>query len=91
MENGKYIIGGLCGFIAGGILGWIMVRIRDARVRTGRKDSSLDQFSHAALPKLTPAGVVRASRMATLEVIGWVVVLILFIGSLLVLVGLLLQ
>jgi hypothetical protein len=72
----------LIGFLLAGLLGIILVRIREARARIERQNWSLDRFPDSAQPNMTSAGVVHTSQMAMVSVVFWSLLLIIIIGLL---------
>jgi high-affinity Fe2+/Pb2+ permease len=84
VENGTFCAGTLLGFVAAGIIGLILDRIREARGRARAQDRPLDTFPDAMQPNLTPVGVVRASQQAQFTLIAWILILIIFVGLVLV-------
>jgi hypothetical protein len=80
MQDGTFCAGTMLGFVAAGVVAFILVQIRDARVKMGQKDRTLDKFPDSAHPNLTPAGIVRTSHEAQFAVIAWTLILIIFVG-----------
>lgn len=79
VEN-SFCCGAAYGFLAAGIMGVILSRIREARVRSGLQNLNLDRFSDAVQPSLTSAGVVHNSHLAMVSVVFWSLLLIIIIG-----------
>lgn len=84
MQDGTFCAGAVLGFLVAGLVALILDQIRQARVKTGHKDRTLDKFPDSAHPNLTPAGIVRTSQEAQFTVIAWILVLIIFFGLVLV-------
>lgn len=85
MENIFYC-GAAYGFLVAGILGIIFSNIRQARTRLGAQNRPLDTFPDSIQPNITPARIVRNSRMAIFSCIFWTVLLFLvFFGAIYVL------
>ena len=64
------------GFIAAGILGFILVQLRASRIRMGQANRPLDAFPDASQPGLTPAGIVWSSRFGMFTCILWAIIFI---------------
>jgi hypothetical protein len=84
MQDGTFCAGAVLGFLVAGVVSFIFVQIRDARMKIGHKDRPLDKFPDSAHPAMTPAGLVRTSHEAQFTVIAWSLVLIIFVGLVLV-------
>ena len=84
MEKTSFLTGSICGFVAGGMMGWILFQIQQARARAGAKDRSLDRFPAASQPTLTPEGIVDSSGQAAVSAILWTLILLLLVGGLFV-------
>jgi hypothetical protein len=84
MEKTSFLTGSFCGFVVGGMIGWILFQIQQAKVKAGAKDRSLDKFPDAAQPTLTPGGIVDSSGQAAFTVALWTLLLLLLIGGLFV-------
>jgi hypothetical protein len=84
MED-KFYVGFVYGLMVGGILGYILSNIRAARTKMGTKNRPLDSFPDAIQPNLTPAKIVRNSRMAMFSCIFWFGLLIVAIYTFIVL------
>jgi hypothetical protein len=84
LEKTSFLTGSICGFVAGGMIGWILFQIREARVKAGHKDRSLDKFPDSAQPSMTPIGIVSSSQQAAVNVALWTLVLLLLVGAFLV-------
>jgi hypothetical protein len=80
MQDGTFCAGTMLGFVAAGVVALILDQIRQARVKMGQKDRTLDKFPDSAHPNLTPAGIVRTSQEAQFAVIAWTLILIIFVG-----------
>jgi hypothetical protein len=82
MEKTSFLTGSICGFVAGGMIGWILFQIREARVKAGHQERSLDKFPDSAQPNMTPIGIVTSSQQASVSVVLWALLLLLLIGGL---------
>lgn len=68
------------GFIFAGILGFIMGRIREARVRFGDIHRPMNTFSDASQPTLTAFGVYIRGLLGIVGCLLWVLILSLFLN-----------
>lgn len=75
----NFVCGAVYGLIAAGIIGFILVQIRAARIRMKWRDQTLDTFPDAVQAHVTPSRIVRTSRMGTLGCIFWSIVLIVVV------------
>jgi hypothetical protein len=65
--------GVIYGAIAAGVLGFILVQIRAARKESRNMYRTLDTWSDAQQPHLTPAKIVNRSVLSTLGCAFWLV------------------
>lgn len=80
LSENSFCFGAFYGAIAAGIVGSVLRYIREARVKSGLKNRSLDQFPDSAQPNLTSSGIVKTSREAFINMILWSFLLIFFAG-----------
>jgi hypothetical protein len=59
------------GFLAAGIIGFILVQIRANRAKMGMMYKPLDTFPDAAQPHLTPIGIVRKGSCSCFYFLFW--------------------
>jgi nitrate reductase gamma subunit len=78
MQNNFYN-GLVFGFIAAGLIGLILNRIREARARMGQRNRPLNTFPDAIQPRMTPASIVRNSLLATFSCVFWIIVLVVVV------------
>ena len=70
-QEGAFFGGVIYGVIVAGVLGFIWNQIRAARIESGKMYRTLDTWSDAQQPNLTPAGIVRKSMLSRLGCIFW--------------------
>lgn len=75
----SFCCGSLYGFIAAGIIAYILVRLREARVRMGLRNRALSNFPDAAQPEMTSSGIVSTSRQAMLAYAMWTFMLLVIL------------
>jgi hypothetical protein len=80
MESSTFCMGAIYGFVAAGIMGFILNQIRVARLKAEHQDRQLDQFPDSMHPDLTPIGIVRTSGAARLAISAWSLILILVLA-----------
>lgn len=80
----SFCFGAFYGAIAAGIIALILNKIREARVKTGLRDRSLNNFPDSAQPNMTSSGIVRTSQEAVVSMVMWSFVLAIFAGVMLV-------
>ncbi len=74
-ENKEFF---LYGFVAAGIIGFILVQIRAARLRMGQPFRPLDTFPDAFQHNMTSMGVVRGGLCGLISFVVWAIVLTIF-------------
>ena len=67
MNDPGFCVGTVCGFLYAGVIGWILSQMREARVKMGNRDRTLDKFPASLQPTLTPGGLVRSANEARLK------------------------
>lgn len=80
--DGKFICGAIYGFIAAGILGYILGNIRSSRTQYNAQYRPLDTYPDAAQPNLNAARIVAGSWRGFFGCIFWSVILVLVIVAL---------
>lgn len=75
----SFCCGSLYGFIAAGIIAYILVQLREARGQMGQKNRPLDTFADASQPRMTASGIVNTSRQAMLRYVMWTFVLLVIL------------
>jgi ABC-type antimicrobial peptide transport system permease subunit len=77
--QGSFCCGLVYGFVAAGFIAMVLSNIREARLKMGLKDRSLNNFPDAAQPNMTSSGVVNTSQEAMFRYVMWIIALIVII------------
>jgi hypothetical protein len=81
INSNSFCFGFFYGAFASGLIALFLNKIREARVKSGLRDRSLNNFPDAAQPNMTSAGVVKTSRQAIVSLFVWGFVLAFFVGT----------
>jgi hypothetical protein len=76
----SFCCGSLYGFIAAGIIAFILVKLREARLKMGLRNRPLSNFPDAAQPEMTSSSVVSTSRQAALAYAIWTFMLLVILA-----------
>ena len=76
----SFCFGTIYGFLGAGAVAFALSKIREARVKAGFRNRTLDNFSDAIQPKMTPSSVVKNSQQAAFNLIIWNLALVVSIG-----------